>query len=320
MNVPDYVEEVALETSHCNLVCLKRANLEMPASQSPIVICVLRNEGSRIADFLRHYRWLGVERFVFIDNDSSDGTREFLTREEDVDIYLAESTFHWKRKQGWVNRIISECGYDRWYMHVDADEHMVYDNFEEMPLIEYVLTLEKRGIRRVRAFLLDMYSEGPVCRYEYSPEERLVERFPLFDPLFSYREKHFKQLISFKGGVRKRVFGHGLDEFNPEMTKYPLVRIGRHEILANPHHAWPYEENFVSGRLAALMHFKFMPDFLRICEESVLAGQYWGQSAEYRVYHKALEEKPELSLTFLGTREYGGSRDLVREGLLSSLR
>ena len=55
-------------------------------------------------DFLRHYRALGVDRFVVLDNGSTDGSVDLLARQPDVDLYQVPRRFLPLRKQGWINR------------------------------------------------------------------------------------------------------------------------------------------------------------------------------------------------------------------------
>ena len=45
---------------------------------------VVRNESLRLPSTLAHYRQLGVDRFLVIDNGSDDGTLEFLRGQPDT--------------------------------------------------------------------------------------------------------------------------------------------------------------------------------------------------------------------------------------------
>src|SRR5690606_19203103 len=46
--------------------------------------CIARNESFFLDAFLAHYRALGVERFIVLDDRSTDGSLEFLAAEPDV--------------------------------------------------------------------------------------------------------------------------------------------------------------------------------------------------------------------------------------------
>ena len=41
--------------------------------------CTIRNEQPRLPYFLKYYRELGVDHFLFVDNDSADATAEYLS-------------------------------------------------------------------------------------------------------------------------------------------------------------------------------------------------------------------------------------------------
>src|SRR6185295_6832777 len=57
------------------------------AADAVVVCSAVRNEADRLPFFLQHYRRLGAARFLFVDNDSSDGTAALLLREPDVHLW-----------------------------------------------------------------------------------------------------------------------------------------------------------------------------------------------------------------------------------------
>src|SRR5690606_14778872 len=62
-----------------------------PAAADAItLVACMRDEAIRLPDFLRHYRDLGVSRFILIDNHSRDGSRELALAAPDVELLLAE--------------------------------------------------------------------------------------------------------------------------------------------------------------------------------------------------------------------------------------
>ena len=52
-------------------------------SEGVTLLSRVKNEAFFMRPFLSHYRSLGVKRFVFIDDNSNDGTREFLFEQSD---------------------------------------------------------------------------------------------------------------------------------------------------------------------------------------------------------------------------------------------
>ncbi len=239
--IPSYVETVMREFREVRLEWLRRSRFPLPGPLSPIVISVVKNEADRLEDFLRYYRNHGIERFVFVDNGSTDGGLEFLLAQPDVDVCERLGKFDWMLKQGWINKVVETYGYGRWYIYVDADEQIVFDGCETRTFTDLTVQMERQGLSRVRGFLVDMYSEAPLMQTEYAPGQPLIEAFAWFDH-DTYKEERYKEIMSVKGGPRQRAFGGKQNEkFRPELTKYPLFKIQPGQYMANPHHIWPYK-------------------------------------------------------------------------------
>jgi hypothetical protein len=316
--LPPYIVAVLDELASVEFEIGSLRRRPLPDRCVPIVICVVKNERNRIDDFLRHYRAAGVERFVFIDNKSDDGTWEQLVQQPDADVYRRPGKFDWMRKQGWINKIIEIYGRDRWYIYVDADEHIVFDQSEEFSVADLTRRMERRGVRRVRGFLLDMYADGPILESRYTAGEPLAAAYSLYDRE-GYREERYKEVISFKGGPRMRAFAAADPKFLPELTKYPLFWAASGEYMVNPHHIWPYEGNFCSDRYLAILHYKFLPDIMRKVESALIANNYWDASLEYRCYAKILKDDPKLSLLGAASARFDHSSNLVESRLIAPL-
>lgn len=296
---------------------------------TPVLIAVLRNEAALVADFLRHYRRLGVTRFALVDHGSADATPALLAREPDVDLWSVTRPF--PGKQGWVNLLIARYGFDRWYLHVDADERLVFDGASPSPggrgrsLADLVRLATARGLRRLRGMLVDMYAPGPLLEPPPGPPAcpppgpaaetpDLAARFPLFDGA-GYEEALILGRISRKGGPRRRCFP-GLD---PELTKYPLFHIREDEVAACSHQLYPYPDNYASDCYLGLLHYKFGSGFRARAERARAEGNYWEGSREYAGYLRALAANPGLALAGPGSRRYGGPASLMDAGLIAPL-
>ena len=315
---PDYVREVLEERASVKLVplCIRGPIHDDP--MSPVLICVQRDELVRLPDFLRHYRTCGIERFVFIDNGSTDGSREYLSRQADVDLFDQTGRFNWKLKQGWINRIIDLYGRNRWYMYADADEHIVFDESKVRTFRELVSLVSKMGLCRVRGFLIDMYSSGPILSFRHESGARLADSYPLFD-LDVPPENKFIEVMSMKGGPRSRVFGVGVKQFRPELTKYPIFTLREGDFMCNPHHIWPYDLNFASPRILGILHYKFMPDFVSRVKKAVEAKTYWDDSFEYRCYDEGLRDNPALAFEYDRSGRYSCPQSLLDAGLIERI-
>jgi hypothetical protein len=316
--VPDYVRTVMREFETAELRPVRRCSLPLPHGLSPIVISVVKDERDRLEDFLRHYRGAGIERFVFIDNGSTDGTREFLCEQPDADVFDRRGPFNWMLKQGWICRVVAQYGYNRWYMYLDADEHVVFDGMADHGFAELTALMARLGLPRVRGFLIDMYAAGPFLRSSYVPGTPLLDAYPWFDR-DTYVEAVFKEIVSVKGGPRMRVFGTPDGRFRPELTKYPLFTLRPGELMVNPHHIWPYGGNFASPRFLGILHFKFLPDITHRIRRAIEARNYWSDSFEYQCYLRVVENRPDIALTGPESATYTSPSGLVDLKLIAPL-
>lgn len=317
-DAPDYVRAVMAEHSRAVLTQLSMPRAIRQRPDEPVVISVVKDEADRLEDFLRHYRTFGIERFVFIDNGSTDGTVDLLCAQSDCEVLQVKGAFDWKRKHGWITLAIDRLGRSRdaWYIYVDADEHIMFHGMERRSFADLCAWAQTQQISRIRGMLIDMYRDGPLLGSSYQAGGRLLDTYPFFDG-GGYDEQQFREIISRKGGPRQRVFGEASASFRPEMTKYPIFKLSGHDIFANPHHVWPYEANFVSPCVVGLLHFKFLPDTIRRIDEAVRAENYWGGSIEYKCYRTVLSRDPGLSLLSPISRRYDTPLSLVEAGLLS---
>lgn len=310
---PDYIKVV--KDAYFSAQPKRLSSLRRPVNRPfPVVISVVRNERDRLPDFFRHYREAGIERFSILDNGSSDGTLEFLIDQPDADVFQLDAPFHWPQKQGWIHLLITLAGRSEkvWYLYADADEHVVFDGMPGKSLHDLCAEMDRIGVSRVRGMLVDMYAPGPLLRSRFDGG-RLDAAYPLFDG-DGYVEARYPQIISRKGGPRRRVFGHVEKDFNPEMTKYPLFRLVDNAIFANPHHIYPYEANFLSPCYLGILHFKFLPNVVEKIEDAIARKAYWNESIEYRCYKAVLDIDPDLDLIYDKTRKYSSPKDLLEAG------
>src|SRR5579871_222638 len=78
------------------------------SAQSHVVLSVVRNESLRLPYLLTHYRRLGFDRFIFVDNGSTDGTTELLLQQPDCAVVHTKDRFGDGRGAGllWKNTLL----------------------------------------------------------------------------------------------------------------------------------------------------------------------------------------------------------------------
>lgn len=273
-------------------------------SKEPVVICVVRDERERMEIFLKHYRKLGIRKFAILDNNSTDGTVEYLKEQRGVDLYQTKDKFLPYIKEGWINRLISCYGTAGWYIIADADELLSWVGMEERGIQEVIKYLEKKKITRARALMVDMYPKGVEWNRDRTFEEAFLECKYFDGDTYCYEEAQDLYLLC--GGPRKRKLG-----MEPWLTKYPLFRLGEMEILSDAHMIFPYD-NRKTPCFFALRHYKFLTgkDWAKV-KQYVKEGNHIAGSAEYKIYErKNMENKENFNFYYEGSIEYRSSNSL----------
>jgi hypothetical protein len=283
------------------------------ADNGPIVICVVKNDRKRLQAVVTHHRHLGCTHFAVLDNDSGDGTVEWLLQQPDCDVYQVLEPFQSQKKYGWINQIMARYGFGRWFLYVDSDEFLVYRECETRPLPELLAALEARGNDRLAAILLDMYSRGKLYA-ETADDTPLFQQYPYFDA-DTYRLSQSRRGPAVKGGPRDRLFAGSADD-SPLLIKFPLFRLQPGLIFESAHYLFPYQME--APLSAALLHFKFLPDDLNRHQVIAREGNFQGGSREYKRYLRAYAANTDLCFWYEGSVLYRDSSSLDRLGLIQN--
>lgn len=241
--------------------------------ESPVLIVVVKNELDRMKLFMKHYRSLGVHQFIVIDNDSVDGTRQFVAKQPNTRVYLVKEPFQTQKKQAWIEKVLAITGYNQWYIVVDSDELIDYIGSEKHSIEELIISQKKKGKLRLQGYMLDMYSRDPLFFHQCSFEE-IPKLFCLFDK-DSYNEGVPNQVF---GGPRSRLFG-----LNILLSKQSIFYFKSEMLYANSHYivlpnAKSYEEN-----VFVIKHYKFLRRDKTVYEDHVIKGNYYNNSQKYRI-------------------------------------
>lgn len=287
------------------------------------ILCfvALRNESILLPHLLAHYRGLGVDRFFFLDNGSIDGTRELILEQPDSHCFHTGGS-HFAENitpPHWINTLMRVYGSGHWCLSVDADELLVYPDFERVDLRRFLSYLDSTGAEAVIGSMIDMYADGPLADCRYDGKIPLVDASPFFDPEPGWlraRDGLYPPEQMF-GGVRERAFWQGRfkQTFPPCLTKVSIVRWSRSTYYQAAQHTIT-KVRFSELRVA-LLHFKFVWGFHQKSASSLTENvQLKEKTLEERAaYMEALERDPKLSLRNSRSVRYrGDAAQLVELG------
>ncbi len=287
-------------------------------SDAILLFCTLRNERVRLPYFLRYYRDLGVDHFLFVDNDSDDGSREYLAQQPDVSLWttqLQEQPF-----SAWTGSCRTpDAGTG---VTVDVDEFLIYPFCETRPLRALTDWLDASAIRTFSAMLLDMYPKGPM-QDQPTAKARTRSRSRSGSTAATHDQPHWGLgNLWIQGGPRTRTFFAEDPKRSPALNKIPLVRWDRsYAYVSSTHMLLPRGLNLVfdewGGEKASgcLLHAKFLDTFAAKAAEEMARGQHYAESREYRAYLEGLKEQPDFWCKW--SEKYINWRQLEILGLMS---
>lgn len=283
-----------------------------PATQDILCFSCVRNEISKLPYFIEYHRKLGINRFLFVDNDSDDGTVEYLMSLPDVHVFYADGSYARSSfGMDWLHELLNRYAMGHWALTLDADELLVFPGCEQLNAHQLVQYLEEVKAEGLATFLLDMYSDKPIEETVYSSGQPFVDTCPYFDS-DTYQSRDSAG-VPMHGGPRLRVFskdgGH-----TPHLRKVPLVKWRPGLFYESSTHV--IGNVSLSQLTGALLHFKFFSRFQERAELEVTRGEHWNNAAEYRSYLEGLTEQPKMNLYYEGSRKYGDSIELVELGLM----
>lgn len=272
-------------------------------SKDVLLFAVMRNEMHRLPHFLSHYRALGVGHFLIIDNNSDDGTGDFLAAQPDVSVWQSKAGYKASRfGMDWLTCLLWRYGHGHWTVTVDADELFIYPDWEQRNLHTLTQALSRQGLVAMGALMLELYPKGPISDQTYRPGQDPTEVLNWFDA-YGYFAQLQPKLgnLWLQGGPRARVFFADDARRAPTLNKIPLMRWNRNYVYVNStHNALPrtlnrvYDQKDAVKPWGALLHTKFLPDAIARAKEEKHRGEHFADAVPYQGYYDALAANPDL--------------------------
>ncbi len=334
------------------LVSLRQANNDLQVVAGVDVdpsgftlLAMLRNEMYFLPAFLAHYRGLGVERFVFLNDRSDDGTWEYLRQQPDVVVVQSSRSYgdpvevhpfvtgkstNYRVSLLWRSLLHDMFAQDKWALQVDLDE------FVRLPagtkFQDLIDRLNRQHARAVWGVMLDVYPRDMKSLAEQEkPSQLNISADWYFDG-----EKHL-QLRRNRGprvvhaGARARLYqSYGVDKlyrtlqvktkkpkgrwlFNPWSRTKPLVynALQKPILLKWEEHCYftsSHNTNILASPnyLLPIQHFRFTGALYRKLQVGIREKSYHNHSADHRLLAELLRVMEAHSGSFL----YRHSRSL----------
>lgn len=283
----------------------------------------VHNERHRLSFFLEYYRNMGINHFFFVDNDSTDGSAEFLAAQPDVSLWYTEASY--KRANfgmDWINGLLRRFGRNHWSLIIDIDEFFVYPYCDTRPIQALTDWLDASSIKSFGALLIDMYPATTQKQQEYANGDNPLNTLTHFDP-GNYTQTLNKKYgnLWIQGGPRQRIFFTDQPDQAPALNKIPLVKWTRGNVyISSTHTLLPrglnktYEDWGGEKVCGCLLHTKFLPDLDQKTTQEALRRQHYAGGREYKIYTSSTKG---TSLTNEYSEKFRDWQQLEELGLMS---
>lgn len=312
---------------------------------------VMRNEMYFLPAFLAHYRRLGVEQFVIVDDASDDGTGDYLATQADCCSGITPVRFGTRVRitdpshgglSGRAGPILKRVVPDHYLMGqpvliADADEFLLLP--DELPDLQaLVLLMRQRGWLSVAASLIDFYPENLADLENAAPPatpEDLFRNYGFFDAVpfvtltAGQQPRKTGQTASERlfrmCGIRSvppalQFLPHGLAGLLPlpvpgaAWFKTPvIVYDGATHMVASHAANVPPPPNI----LLPMAHLKFNGDSYRRITSAIEIKAHARKGQKYEHYERMMKIMQERHLGFLGptSTRYQTPRQFFAQGM-----
>lgn len=267
-------------------------------TEEVVVACVVRNGATYLRSFLEHYRSLGIKKFVFLVNNSSDDTLKRLIAEKCVTVIEANAPYS-TYENIMKKYIVETYCFGSWCLFADIDELFEFPKSSVLSLDLFIRYLNVNDYNAVVTQMLDMFCDANLSMITSSADDNLRSKYTFYDissiRKSTYDTKRFsvtpqKGIYMHWGGIRHKFFGSANG-----LTKVSLFRV---EKGIEPFFDWHHVKNAKLADVSCvLLHYPFDESFYKKVKEAVETKRYGTlTNEEYSSYFKVLERDRNLNL------------------------
>jgi glycosyltransferase involved in cell wall biosynthesis len=255
------------------------------------VVSVVRNEMIMLPHFLDHYRALGVKGFIFVDNCSDDGSREYLFEQPDVILYSADTEYKYSNYGvSWQQAVLGNLCLGKWVLLADADELLVFPGCENRLLTEFIEEVEAEGADAVWTDMIDMYPRGDLDDADFK-QQSPFEAAPWFDNPATVPWLLGSGWFSNMAGSVNHLRHRSIPDAVPHDFVSQKIALIRYQPWVRLSQGIHYAANLnISTRTAYFAHFKYHAGFKEKIRVEIQRAQHFNNAAEYRRYTVMITE------------------------------
>ncbi|WP_051299790.1 glycosyltransferase family 2 protein [Methylobacter luteus] len=255
------------------------------------VVSVVRNEMIMLPHFLDHYRALGVKGFIFVDNCSDDGSREYLFEQPDVILYSADTEYKYSNYGvSWQQAVLGNLCLGKWVLLADADELLVFPGCENRLLTEFIDEVEAEGADAVWTDMIDMYPRGDLDDADFK-QQSPFEAAPWFDNPATVPWLLGSGWFSNMAGSVNHLRHRSIPDAVPHDFVSQKIALIRYQPWVRLSQGIHYAANLnISTRTAYFAHFKYHAGFKEKIRVEIQRAQHFNNAAEYRRYTVMIAE------------------------------
>ena len=294
------------------------------AADDILLFCTFRNEDVRLPYFFDYYRKLGINHFIMVDNDSSDGGTDYVKAQPDVSLWHTKGAYGDARYGiDWLTYLQGKFAPGHWALTVDVDEFFVYPFCDTRPIRALADWLDASNVRSFGAMLLDMYPKGPISQTDYGKGDDPFSIACWFDPgNYTIAMNKLLRNLWIQGGPRARYFFANKPKQAPALNKVPFVKWRKpYAYVSSTHMILPRGLNLVYDQQGGektsgiLLHAKFLNTFGPRAIEEAARGEHYKAGREYSSYVERHGADPDFWCEW--SEQYINWRQLEILGLMS---
>lgn len=284
-----------------------------PTHEDVVCLVVCHNETEKLNAFFAFYRNIGIRQFWFIDNNSDDGTFEYLMEQPDTAVFRTDGSYGEDHKGLRWSRKIADTYLDgKWILTVDVDELFIWPGYPGISLVDFISYCDQHDFHTVLALMIDFFPASETWA-SFSGENDFLKIAPNFCnyPFSITRSRHFP-FLQIKGGVRSLMIGD--IHRSPLLQKMPLMKWKKGSYYLKSTHFYS-EVRPMCDMLCVLAHFKFSGTSQEKFQLEIDRGQRWQGGLQYKKYLEGVKNDG-IMRTNLSAKTINRFEELVDYGYL----